>query len=40
MYAIRLGIDSLGNTMGRIDEDKFLLTAAFGANEGQMDCIE
>ena len=40
MYAIRLGIDSLGKTMGRIDEDKFLLTAAFGANKGQMDCIE
>lgn len=40
MYAIRLGIDSLGKTMGRIDEEKFLLTAAFGANKGQMDCIE
>ncbi len=40
MYAIRVGIDSLGKTLGRIDEEKFLLTAAFGANKGQMDCIE
>lgn len=40
MFAIREGIDSLGRTMGREDDTKFLLTAAFGANKSQMDCIE
>jgi len=36
MRAIRSGIDTLGKELDR----EFLLTAAFGANTGQMDCIE
>ena len=40
MYAIRVGIDSLAQAMGRSKEDKFLLTAAFGAAKKNMDCIE
>lgn len=36
MRAIRDSIDALGKTMDR----HFLLTAAFGANKSQMDCIE
>lgn len=40
MYAIRVGIDSLAQAMGRSKENKFLLTAAFGAAKKNMDCIE
>ena len=36
MQAIRNGIDTLGKELDR----ELLLTAAFGANTGQMDCIE
>lgn len=36
MRAIRTGIDTLGKERNQ----EYLLTAAFGANKGQMDCIE